>query len=454
MNTKIPIPVIAVFALPAIVSAITHGPIAGILPALYAERFGLDLAIIGSVLLLARIFDAVTDPIIGYLSDITKSRIGRRKPWMIAGAGVVLASLYYLFIPIADANIYYFMILSLLLYLGWTILEIPYASWSIEISRDTKERTKINMARTLALFVGGFLFTIAPALVPESGGQMSFLVLERVAWACLILIPLSTALTVWFVPQGEVVEQTRVPRISELWNSLKINRPFQAFLIAYLLIGLASGIAGVLSFLYIDSFLQIGNRYSELFGPAIFVGPLTLPVWMLLLNKFGKYRITAIAFTLYALILPLPWFVDPGPNAFLPMVIFYCALTAFSPLLMIAMPTILGDIIDYDELLTGKNRAGQFMAFLTLISKAAAGVGGPIALLLVGLYGFQPGQENSDQAVLGLKMVYNFLPGLLIIPAIILLWRFPITDASQKDISRKLKSQLEAQSQKLEGQEL
>ncbi|MEM1050498.1 MAG: MFS transporter [Pseudomonadota bacterium] len=443
MRSKVSIPTLAVFALPALVSAITHGPIAGILPALYAERFGLDLAVIGTALLVTRIFDAVTDPLIGYASDATQSRWGRRKPWMLIGSLVVTASLYFLMVPPEGANITYFLTLSLLIYLGWTILEIPYASWVIELTSDTKERTKINTARAMALFVGGFLFTIAPALVPTSGGEMNFAVLEKVALVCIFLVPISTFLAVWLVPQGDTVHQTEKPQLVELWNSLKINRPFQVFLVAYLLIGLASGVSGVVSFMYIDSYLEIGNRYAELFAPALFVGPLMLPVWMFVLNRFGKYRITAIGFTAYALLLPFPWFVAPGPDAFMPMLIYYCLLTAFSPLLMITMPTILGDIVDHDHLETGKNRAGQFMAFLALIAKGAAGIGGPIALMLIGIYNYQPGIENSDEAILSLRLVANILPAILVAPALVLLWFFPITDASQKEMSERLQRMVE-----------
>ena len=443
MSTKLSLPTLAVFSLPALVSAITHGPIAGVLPALYASTFGLDLALIGTALLIARLFDAITDPMIGYGSDITRSRWGKRKPWMIAGMLIVTASLYLLFVPVQNAGIVYFLALSLLLYLGWTIQEIPYASWIAEISRDSDERVKINTVRTLAAFVGGFLFTIAPLLVAESGGNMNFDVLGRIAVLALFFVPLSTVLAVWLVPQGEVSKTAETPQLKELWRSLRINRAFQFFLAAYFLIGLASGVAGTVSFLYMDSYLQIGDRYAEVYGPAFIVGPLMLPVWLFLLNHFGKYRVTAIGFAFWAMVMPAPWFFEPGPGAVLPMIAYMIVYSAFVPLLMVTMPTILADIIDYDELQTGKNRAGQFNAFLALISKAMAGIGGPLAFILIGIFGYQPGVENSASAIFGLKLVAVLAAPVLIIPAVFLLWRFPITDASQKENARQLREKLD-----------
>jgi len=156
----------------------------------------------------------------------------------------------------------------------------------------------------------------------------------------------------------------------------------------------------------------------------------------------GKYRVTSIAFLIYGLLMPLPWFVSPGEQAFLPMLIYFCSTTAFMPLLMITMPTILGDVIDYDEIQTGKNRAGQYYAFLALITKGTAAVGGPIALLAVGLFGYQPGVENSDDAILGLRIINNIIPAVMVIPAVYLLWRFPITDETQPELTRELQKRV------------
>lgn len=453
---------LAIFALPALVSAITHGPVAGILPALYAQRFGIDLALIGTVMLLARVFDAVTDPLIGYLSDGTHSRFGPRKPWVVAGSVLVVLAIYCLFRPGEDVGSLYFLTFSLLIYLGWTVMEIPYASWALELSRDTKERARINASRTLFLFIGGLLFTLSPLLVPgpdgvaplfapdtgfftklmTSSSSMTFDVLGALAISVVVMVPLATFLAVTIVPRGDVVETGEKPQLTELWASLKNNPPFKAFLIAYLFIGIASGISGVVSFMYIDSYLQIGNRYTQIFGPAILVGPLVIPFWAWMVNRFGKYRVTAAAFTIYTAILPLPWFIAPGPDAFAPMTIYYCAITAFSPLLMISMPTILGDIIDYDTLHTGKNRTGQYYAFLALIAKGTVAIGGPLALLIIGFFGYQPGTANDGEAIWGLRVVANILPPATIIPALFILWRFPITDDSQKEYASQLEAKL------------
>ena len=442
MSTRIKTSQLILFALPAIISAAMHNPVvAGIIPSLYASEFGLDLALIGTVMLAARIFDAVTDPVIGFMSDRTQSRFGRRKPWVAIGSLMTIIAVWFLFRPGDSATITYFLTFSVLLYLAWTVMEIPYVAWMLEMSRDAKERNRINAFRTGALLLGAILFYLLPALVPESGGSMNFEVLGILAIVIAIVVPLSTALAVKYVPEGEVFEAEAPPRIGELWGSIKQNRPFLVFLVMYGFIGIASGVGNVIAFMYVDTYLGIGNRFTELFLPAVVLGPLTLPFWGWALNRYGKYRISAIAFTIYMLIMPLPWFVPPGEASFLPMLILFAAGSLFMPLLMVSMPAILGDIIDYDELQTGKNRSGQYSAFLALVAKGTTAIGGPLALIAVGLIGYQPGiAENSESAILGLRVIYNLVPPLLVLPGVLMLWHFPINDERQVEIKEELEA--------------
>jgi glycoside/pentoside/hexuronide:cation symporter, GPH family len=437
-----------VFAMPALISSILLGPVAGILPTLYAERFGIDLALIGGLLLAARVFDAVIDPAIGYLSDRTRSRFGPRKPWIAAGFAVTLAATMFLFRPLDGAGTAYFLGFLLLLYFGWSLFEIPYVAWALDLSRDSKVRTTINAYRAAALWIGGILFTLAPALVPAAQGRMGFEALGVVALVLLVAAPLAIIAALAWIPQGEVSVTERQPRLGELWGSVKHNRAFQVFMIVYFFIGLASGASNTVSFLYISSYMGLGDRFTELFLPATLLGPLMIPVWTMMLRRFDKYRVTAVGFTIYAAIMPVPWLIAPGPDAFVPMAAFFCALTVFSPLLMIAMPTILGDIIDDDELRTGANRAGQYSAFQSLLAKLAAAASGPLALLLVGLLGFQPGAAtNSPAAIEGLRFVHNLLPLLLVLPGVVLLWRFPMTDARHREIAAALRAKLGARTE-------
>ena len=196
---------------------------------------------------------------------------------------------------------------------------------------------------------------------------------------------------------------------------------------------------GILSFMYFDSYLGIGDKFAQIFAPAIIVSIIFNPVWLWVINRFGKYRAMTMAFLVYALMTPLPFLVMPGEGAFIPMLIYYCTVSSFTPLIMITMPTILGDVIDFDEVQSGKNRSGQYNAFLTLAAKASVAIGGPIAIMLVGFFGYQPGIENTPDAIKALRLVYNFVPVPFILCGVYCFWKFPITDKNQPALAQALR---------------
>ena len=126
------------FAIPSIGLAIMLGPIA-VLSGIYAKNFGLTLTTIASVMLIARVFDAVTDPIIGYCSDRWRLRTGSRKPFMLIGAILLVPCSYFLFVPGGTVSAAYFTFWYLAFYLSLTIFAIPQLAWINEFTTDTKE---------------------------------------------------------------------------------------------------------------------------------------------------------------------------------------------------------------------------------------------------------------------------------------------------------------------------
>ena len=129
-------------------------PVSLYLPFVYSRDLGLDLADIGIILMLARITDVITDPLIGYLSDRTDTRFGKRKPWLAAGALVMMISAWQLFAPSGTVTNWHLLIWSMLLWLGWTMINIPYFAWGAELSDDYNERTRITGWRQAFGYLG------------------------------------------------------------------------------------------------------------------------------------------------------------------------------------------------------------------------------------------------------------------------------------------------------------
>ena len=163
-GNPVPRKVLAAYAAPAFSQALIHGPVGTVIQGIYGKHFGVALASIAIVLVVSRIFDAVTDPLIGYLSDRYRTRWGHRKPWLLAGSFIAVVACWYLYVPPGTVSATYFLVWFLLAYFGWTISEIPYRAWMAELSEDYDERTRIATWRTFARYLGFIAFYGIPLL--------------------------------------------------------------------------------------------------------------------------------------------------------------------------------------------------------------------------------------------------------------------------------------------------
>ena len=151
------------YALPRVASISLFAPI-NVVQGIYAKHYGLALTTIASVVLFARLFDAITDPIIGYLSDKSRIKSGTRKPTMILGAIVLASSGYLLYSPPNDVSALYFAFWFMVFYLGYTLFEVPHMAWGGEISKDTQEKNQTYTLRAVSAYIGAAFFYSIPLL--------------------------------------------------------------------------------------------------------------------------------------------------------------------------------------------------------------------------------------------------------------------------------------------------
>ena len=149
--SRLPTPLLIAFGLVNLPLSMLMSPTAAVLPNFYLDHTAVTLAGLATATLIARLFDGLTDPLIGYLSD----RSGRRKPWMIAGAVVVAAGAWFLYNPSASAGPGHLLAWYLVVTLGWTLVEIPHTAMAAELSSDYDERSRIALWRQLLGFAGG-----------------------------------------------------------------------------------------------------------------------------------------------------------------------------------------------------------------------------------------------------------------------------------------------------------
>jgi len=427
------------FSAPYFVTALIHGPVSGILPTLIVKYYGVEMAAMGTILLVSRMFDGITDPLVGFLSDRTHSPIGRRKPWIIAGFALVMIAVSQLFMPPATAGSRFFLIWIILITLGWTVAEVPYGAWVPEMTGDYNERTRIQTIRSAVALLGGLAFSAAPLLPMFETNEMTPQVFRMVGWVILIALPPAVFAALVLNREGTDVSVRDALTVKDLINSVKGNRPFQLFMVLNVTGGLGIGITSALGFMVFDVYLGIGDKFAQIMIPGAIASVLSLPLWLKITGRIGKTRAFAVSNLLaFVLSLYLP-FIEPGPSAYWPYLFIALAQNvAFGAYSVVPLP-ILADIIDYDILKTGANRAGQYLSALTLLLKCNGAIGGAVAFFMLGIFGFDvKNTVHSQRAINGLLFTFVAIPFILGVLTAVLAWYFPINKHRQEIIRKRI----------------
>jgi len=435
---RLPAAVVAAYGLPGLPLAALTLPVYIYLPAFYAGDMALGLAGVGTVLLLARLFDVVSDPLAGYWCDRLGLRFGRRRTWVAAATPLVMLAVWYLFMPAAGVGLGYLLGWTLALYLGWTLLLLPYTAWGAELSADYNERSRVVAAREAAVVVGTCVAAAMPALVsalaPETASAKAT-ALAWVGWLTIVLLPLALLLALRLVPEPAPVAAARLPLgpgLRAVWR----NGPFRQVLGAYLLNGSANGLTATLFLLFVEHRLGLPDRAGLLLLVYFLAGVVSVPLWLRLSYRFGKHRTWAAGMAATALgFLAVPLL---GPGDFWPFLAI-CVATGLCLGADLALPASMqADVVDYDTLRSGAQRTGFYFALWSMATKLALALAVGIAFPLLELAGFRTDGANDPGALLALALLYGLLPVPIKLAAILCIRRFPIDAKRQARLRARI----------------
>ena len=432
------------YSAPGMAPALINLPTAMILPTIYVENTGVTLAAIGAVNLLRWWFDAVTDPVIGYLSDRTDSRWGHRKPWVVAGAFISAICAFFLFRPSADVGVVYYALLLLGVYLGFTFFTIGHQAWGSELAVDYKDRSRISTYYSVFTVIGSLLIWTMPfLLLPMTGSlEMGPMAMIGIGWMILILLPGTSLLAAKFVPDGNAIAVEKTD-MKEVWHSLKGNKLLWRYVTAVAVWGIGQGVFLSVIFVFMRDYLQLGDKFPLMMIAFFVVQTFAMPVWMKLMNRFSKHRVWAFSWAVYALIQPFVLLLEPGSSAFIPALILTSISAFINAASYIAPMALLGDIADYGILKTGSNNTGNYFAFRSILEKANFGIGTGIAFPLLAYFGYQIGGVNTASANMGLIFTYLAIPAATSIAAACILWNFPLDERRHAIIRKRIESRAE-----------
>jgi len=417
-------------------------PVTAYIVNFYVEDLGLSAALVGTAYMIARIFDVITDPLISYLSDRTQTRWGRRRPWMLAGTPVMWIGAYMLFFPQGEISITYFLIWIIVLWLGWTMLLIPYYAWAAELSPDYHERSKITSWRTALGLVANIVSKLIPSLpilIPVLAPVLYVVegtpdIVHIIGICLLVILPVSVFLTVTQVPESEDFVPATMPIVAGMRIMMK-NKPFLRLIIAFFINYLGTATSTAVIIFFVRGVLLEESAGIVILLAYYLTSLASIPFWLWLSKRIGKQRTWISALLIFSCINPLYMLLGPGDLHLMAIII---AATGFLGGTFHTMTNSMkADVIDLDTLESGENRAGMFFATWSLATKVALAVGPALALWMLGAFGYESGTADPD-ALLALRLVYAFAVPVFFTLAALIVWNYPITE----EVHQRMRAEL------------
>ena len=484
---------LASYGAPSMPLSMVALPLAVYLTPVYADSagFGLSLAFVGLMLALSRVFDGITDPVIGFMSDRIRTRWGRRKPFVLIGMPIFMLGVWLLWIPPIEfrevtwlgmtfnTGYPYLLGVLVIMYVGATIKDVPYSAWGAELAQGYNERTLVMSWKEAFTVTGSLIGAMTPAVIVFWGYTKPTDNVYFLTIALVIVMPLLVFNMLYAVPEHPVKESnTQRLSLRESFRYVWANEPFRVLVIIFLFSTIGSAMTNSLSFFFVKHVLLAGDLYGFYLAPYFLSQIVAIPLWFKLSARIGKHRATMVAIFWYALwscfipliaIAPQVWFdafelsrvlsflpdswlvgmnaqfegIPTGKFAFFigVMCLKGSAIGALS-----ALPyAMAADVIDLDSVRTGKKQGGAYFSIWTMTRKLAYALGlvvGTTAATIVGFNSLADPIENPNSmySLIWLACLYSIVPAIFKFVAVPMLWRYPLTEEKLKQIQEDIDS--------------
>jgi glycoside/pentoside/hexuronide:cation symporter, GPH family len=415
---------------------------------------GVAPALIGVATSIFRLWDAITDPVMGVISDRFESRFGRRKPFILIGA--LLSALFFIAIWWAPTGLsetgyfFWFLGVSLLFYTGFTVFGVPYLAMGYELSPDYHERTRVMAFRTWFASVGGigiqWLFWLTQRDIFEN-------TVEGMRWVGLcvgVVLLLCAAAPGLFVKERKLTDAERTHnreniKFRGMFSVFKV-KPFLYIFGALITAVLGMFMVAILGF-YINVYYVFGG---DLKASSTVIGVsgsfyhlcclISVPLITWTSTRMGK-RKTLIVFLGLAIVATIgKWWLFTPAAPYAQLIVTGLLAPGLSALWTL-LGSMIADVTDYDELENGTRREGSFGAIYNWTLKLGFAVCFLIAGFILQASGFDEklGGNQSADTITTLRFLYSAVPVIGLAAAIVCIWRFPIDEARANEIREKLK---------------
>ena len=396
-----------------------------LLMSLYVMKFSTDVlliapAVMGVIFSISRIWDAVSDPIAGYLSDRTTFKFGRRRTWMLLSFIPISFGFLAVFSPpesLQGQSLDLWMMVAILsFYSAITLFNVPHMALGAELSEDYHERTRLFGVRHIGFTLGSILSLVSMSLLISEENSPTGDVRELAGNLAFIAVA-AMSLMIFF-------SVSRLKENPEFQNRVNKN-PFKAFrdvwvnphakilIIVLFIENLGGAVIGVLT-LYVTQYIVEAPAWAPLIIFAYMLpSALSVPLWIPLSKRFGKIRLWVFSLALTGIsfggIFIIP-FLDSVTERLIVMFIGATLGGMAAGCGGAIGPSVKGDVIDYDEYLTGERKEGSYFAALNFVFKSATGIMLLLTAFVLQFSGFIPNQPQTMEVKIALISLYGLVP--------------------------------------------
>lgn len=398
---------LSMFVSPAFPLAVVSIPTQVYLPVFYADTMGLGLTAVGAAFLFARIWDIVTDPLAGLLSDRVKLPSGRRRGWMLVGTPILMVGAAITFFPTEDTSFRSLVLGLLVFYLGFTFISVNHNTLASEIAVDQHDRSRLMAAGHIAFVLGTIVLLALPSVLEIYFGGGASGTIASMGWVLILLLS-PTMIALMFAAKDPELPKVSTPDFRVIKSVLTQNRAVRHVLIADLCGDIGLGVSASLFLFFMKDVMALGNISSVILLCFFISAVMFVPVWLRVRARTSKEMTVVLTMVLSAAVLPLIYLAPTGTVVWALMIVV--AMGVPSGALPFLLRAMIGDAGDAQMQANKQNTSGVLFALLTMTNKAGYALAIGIAFSLLDLFGFVPGAENSAAAKAGMLATFIWAP--------------------------------------------
>ena len=399
------------------------------LPAFFAEVHGFEISVIGIIIFLSKVIDVMTDPLVGWLND---KNFFPRKVFLLIGGVLSGLALTQLFLnQDIDQEIFLLVWLSIL-YLGWTMFQIPYLSIGYDLEKNYFLRTKLSATREFFILLGLFCSLGIPMFFSISNEKL----LENIVLIATLFGLIGLILFCSLIPENKRTNEKKIKFIKVIKN-LRKNIYFSKIFFVLVVNNLANVFPMVLFAFFITYVLggDDSNRQTTLFFYFLFA-IMGVPFWTIISKKYGKKEVWSLSLFMSAMFFLLVFFLEDGNFVF--FIIISCITGFCLGADLIIPPSIQADITDWHRSKFGEDISGVLFSIITFLNKFAFAVVSIFVFGIMGVLDFDTDGEINTNVRLFIIISYALAPILLKLLAAYLLVNFKLKENELQKIQKKI----------------